>query len=189
MKRYERLKSISSMSSQPLVEKDTKMNTRTWWRWVSINPSLYCTFNAIEQENKRLGSWLQNKLKEEEEKAATGADPNKNSVKVELDSTPAAMMTLISILYLGGVGVAHKNSSTERHQEISNGYMERLQYIGSQVQVRLIADQLEHLQTGWTKWHSLCFCFHHKIIKSLSLIGMPEGFKGLNIYLKEVSWS
>ena len=118
---------------------------------MSINPSLYCTFNAIEQENKRLGSWLQNKLKEEEEKAATGADPNKNSVKVELDSTPAAMMTLISILYLGGVGVAHKNSSTERHQEISNGYMERLQYIGSQVQVRRIADQLEHLQTGWTK--------------------------------------
>ena len=28
------------------------MNTRTWWRWVSINPSLYCTFNAIEH---RLG--------------------------------------------------------------------------------------------------------------------------------------
>ena len=92
-------------------------------------------------------------MKEEEEKAATGApDPNKNSVKVELDSTPVAMMTIISILYfIGGVGVAHKNSSTERHQEISNGHMERLQYIGSQVQVRRIADQLEHLQTGWTK--------------------------------------
>ena len=118
---------------------------------MSINPSIYYTLNAIEQENKTLGSWLQNRLKEEEEKVATGADPNKNSVKVELDSTPAAMMTIISILYLGGVGVAHKNSSTERHQEISNGYMERLQYIGSQVQVRRRADQLEHLQTGWTK--------------------------------------
>ena len=66
-------------------------------------------------------------LKEEEEKAGTGApDPNKNSIKVELDSTPVAVMTITSILYLGGVGVAHKNSSTERHQEISNGHMERL---------------------------------------------------------------
>ena len=119
---------------------------------MSINPSIYYTFNAIEQENKRLGSWLQSKLKEEEEKAAREADPNKNSIKVELDSTPVAVMTIISILYfIGGVGVAHKNSSTERHQEISNGHMERLQYIGSQVQVRRIADQLEHLQTGWTK--------------------------------------
>ena len=53
-------------------------------------------------------------------------DEHKNSVKVELDSTSAAMMTMISILYTGGVGVAHKNSSTERHQEISNGHMERL---------------------------------------------------------------
>ena len=93
---------------------------------MSINPSIYCTLNAIEQENKRLGSWLQNRLKEEEENAATGADPNKNSIKVELDSTPVAVMTIISILYLGGVGVADKNSSTERHQEISNGHMERL---------------------------------------------------------------
>ena len=95
---------------------------------MSINPSIYYTLNAIEQENKRLGSWLQSKLKEEEEKAATGApDPNKNSIKVELDSTPVAVMTTISILYfIGGVGVAHKNSSTERHQEISNGHMERL---------------------------------------------------------------
>ena len=70
---------------------------------------------------------MQNRLKEEEENAATGADPNKNSIKVELDSTPVAMMTIISILYfIGGVGVADKNSSTERHQEISNGHMERL---------------------------------------------------------------
>ena len=88
-------------------------------------------------------------LKEEEENVATGADPNKNSIKV--DSTPVVVMTIISILCLGGVGVADKNSSTERHQEISNGYMERLQYIGSQVQVRRRADQLEHLQTGLTK--------------------------------------
>jgi len=39
----------------------------------------------LMKENKRLGSWLQNKLKEEEEKAATGADPNKNSVKEVLE--------------------------------------------------------------------------------------------------------
>ena len=85
---------------------------------------------VFEQENKRLGSWLQTNIKEEEEKLS---GEEKLNQKVTFHTEDCVHWCVA--VHPGHVGVAHKGGSVECWEAIFDQHLDQLQHIGGQVQV------------------------------------------------------